>query len=124
MDQLMQYIAALSTHAMLSPEAERIKHPKRNDKKYENYVIALKECDDFARETGSEIKFINPDFPMADHRVWLTMQTSEDEVDITEVKGKLATVLNNASSCIIDTNKENVRFFMTFEDIYTEREQS
>ena len=124
MDELMSYVAALSVHAMLSPEAERIPNAKRDDAKYANYVMSLKECDDFAKETGSEIEFINPDFPMADHRVWITVPTAEEEADITSVKGKLANALSNASACLIDTLNENIRIFLTFEDVYTEREQS
>lgn len=121
MDNLKQFITALSLAAMLSPEAERIKNPVRDDVKYENYIKAVQDCDEFAKETGTEVRFIDPDFPMADHRIWLIMPTTVDDLDITAVKGRLANVLNSASGCIVDTENGNVRFFISFEDVYTSK---
>ena len=119
MIDLSAFFAYLTVDAMLSDEAERIRNPKRNEKKYADLVQCCTLIGEFAKETGSTVKADDISFPKENHVIFIHLPTENNDMDITECKGKLATVIDKADGCIIDTLTDGkIEFCFVFNDVY------
>lgn len=116
---LSAFFAYLTVDAMLSDEAERIRNPKRNEKKYANLVQCCKLIGEFAKETGSQISSDDIDFPKDNHVILIYLPTEDDDIDITKCKGKLAQVIDKADGVVVDTMTDGrIRFCFVFYNTY------
>lgn len=121
--KIIQTLALLNIMYGVTAESERIINPKRNDEKFYEYCECLERCHTFVKAVQGKLEATKPDFATCCHQIEIVIPTDDPDLDITEVKGKLADTLNSADEvnmCV--DGRDYICIIMCWNDIYTSRE--